>query len=624
MVPLLKTHYVFLNLAFKFLKKNYVILKKELKRKTKLEKYGTFIKVGNFEKKNMRHNLLLLLFFTVISFGQTWKDPKVEKLFLENNFIDAKKYIESKLNADNPSSKEEIVYYQSKLSHSYLRTGDFDKALFYAKKSITNSKLIEDKLILSETWRAMAFAYLRKGELDSAMGYSEKMYHYGKESNNYDFTRAAVMAMGNISMQLEKYQNAVNLYSDVLQLTEKNTNAAANLKVDYYNLGLAYARLKQIEKSNIYLELAAKRTEKENDEILLGRIYGSLLDNYSKLNNNRKRLFYQDKANKIAEKKDNSQLLAMGYSNMMEWSLHENNPTKAIEYGKKSLENLKKFPIKQLEIRVDSMMYAALKTMKRNEEALSFLESFTSKKKKINNSKVQNNLNELLVKYDLENKNLKIKNQKNLLLIAQREKNIYLLILCIITVLLLGISIFRKKQNSYKKFLYKKEKHHEELFLQTKSLFNLINRTKYKNSKTAELINSEPLNSKSEYLFNKIIDTIDTEKLFLNPELDQKTLIRILGTNKKYLYEAIKIHSESNFRGIINRLRINHAKKIIETNINEGTIINFTELYLTSGFNANSSFYRIFKSLTGLSPAEYALEFKKDQSKKRKTQKIAV
>lgn len=572
----------------------------------------------------MRHNLLLLLFFTVISFGQTWKDPKVEKLFLENNFIDAKKYIESKLNADNASSKEEIVYYQSKLSHSYLRTGDFDKALFYAKKSITNSKLIEDKLILSETWRAMAFAYLRKGELDSAMGYSEKMYHYGKESNNYDFTRAAVMAMGNISMQLEKYQNAVDLYSDVLQLTEKNTNATANLKVDYYNLGLAYARLKQIEKSNIYLELAAKRTEKENDEILLGRIYGSLLDNYSKLNNNRKRLFYQDKANKIAEKKDNSQLLAMGYSNMMEWSLHENNPTKAIEYGKKSLENLKKFPIKQLEIRVDSMMYTALKTMKRNEEALSFLESFTSKKKKINNSKVQNNLNELLVKYDLENKNLKIKNQKSLLLIAQREKNIYLLILCIITVLLLGISILRKKQNSYKKFLYKKEKHHEELFLQTKSLFNLINRTKYKNSKTAELINSEPLNSKSEYLFNKIIDTIDTEKLFLNPELDQKTLIRILGTNKKYLYEAIKIHGESNFRGIINRLRINHAKKLIETNINEGTIINFTELYLTSGFNANSSFYRIFKSLTGLSPAEYALEFKKDQSKKRKTQKIAV
>lgn len=222
---------------------------------------------------------------------------------MENNFVDAKKYIESKLNTETSLSIEETVYYQSKLSHSYLRTGDFDKALQYAKKSTLNSKLTKDKLLQSESWRAIAFAYLRKSELDSAMVYSEKMYHYGKETNNYDFTRAAVMAMGNISMQLEKYQNAVNLYTDVLQLTEKNTNASTNLKVDYYNLGLAYSRLKKIEKSNSLLEIAAKRTEKENDEILLGRIYGSLLDNYSKLNNNSKRLFYQDKANTIAEKK---------------------------------------------------------------------------------------------------------------------------------------------------------------------------------------------------------------------------------------------------------------------------------------------------------------------------------
>jgi AraC-like DNA-binding protein len=573
----------------------------------------------------MQHFLLLIiLFFSSTLFSQNWKDQKVENLFLENNFVDAKKYIESKLNTETSLSIEETVYFQSKLSHSYLRTGEFDKALFYAKKSTVNSKFTKDKLIQSESWRAMAFAYLRKSELDSAMVYSEKMYHYGKETNNYDFTRAAIMAMGNISMQLEKYQNAINLYSDVLQLTEKNTNASSNLKVDYYNLGLAYSRLKQIEKSNTLLELAAKRTEKENDEILLGRIYGSLLDNYSKLNNISKRLLYQDKVNKIAEKKNNHQLLAMGYSNMMEWSLNENNPTKAIEYGKLSLEKLKQFPVKQLEIRVDSMMYSALKTLKRNDEALSFLESFEKKKKKINSYKVQNKLNELVVKYDLENKNLKIKNQKNLLVIAQREKNIYLLILVIVAAISISLIILKRNQMFYKKLLYNKEKYNEILFTRTKHLLGLHNLSKNNTGENEENNDLENNFSKSEHLFNKIIETIDNEKLFLNPELDQKTLIRILGTNKKYLYEAIKIHGELNFRGIINRLRINHAKKTIESNINEGTITNFTELYLTSGFNANSSFYRIFKSLTGLSPAEYAIEFKKDQSKKRKTQKIVV
>ena len=57
------------------------------------------------------------------------------------------------------------------------------------------------------------------------------------------------------------------------------------------------------------------------------------------------------------------------------------------------------------------MMYVALKTLKRNEEALSYLESFEKKKKIINTNTVQNNLNELVIKYDIENKNLKIKNQ---------------------------------------------------------------------------------------------------------------------------------------------------------------------------------------------------------------------
>ena len=83
----------------------------------------------------------------------------------------------------------------------------------------------------------------------------------------------------------------------------------------------------------------------------------------------------------------------MGYSNMMQWSLNENNPTKAIEYGRESINYLKKFPIKQLEMRVDSLMYAALKKIKRNDEALQYLESFTKKKKRIVSSENTKNLN---------------------------------------------------------------------------------------------------------------------------------------------------------------------------------------------------------------------------------------
>lgn len=558
--------------------------------------------------------LILFSFYTSFIFCQNWKDQKVESLFLENNFNESKKYIETKIPA---ASEEQSIYYYTKLSHAYLRTGQFEKALNFAQKSNTGAKTISDKLLISETWRAMAFAFIRTSQLDSAMVYSEKMYRYGKESNNYDFSRAALMAMGNISMQQEKFTEAFQFYLDASSLSKKY-NKSTNLKVDYYNISLALGRQKKIELSNEYLELALRIANNENDEVLLARIYGSLLDNYSRLNNNPKRIYYQDKANKIALKNNNLQLLAMGYSNMMQWSLNENNPTMALEYGKKSLTYLKKYPIQQLEVRVDSMMYAALKTIKRNDEALRFLESYTKKKKKMVSNETERNLNELIVKYDVENKNLKIKNQQNQLLIAKRERNIYMLILFILLLTITSVIILKNNRRIYKKILFNKDKYYDNLFYQTRSLLKnsrLTNPNEYCNLEDNLIHLPE---EKSEFLFNKLIDTIEQEQLFLNPDLDQKTLIRILGTNKKYLYEAIKFHGESNFRGIINRLRINHAKKIIKEELLKGKTIHFVNLYINCGFNANSTFYRIFKSYTGLSPVEYSIELKKDLLKQKK------
>lgn len=544
-----------------------------------------------------------LLFTTTLS-SQTWKDPKIESLFLENNFDEAKKYIEGKLASESSQSKEQNVYYFTKLSHSYLRNGQFNKAFEYAKKSVANSKSFSDKLLKAESWRAMSYACIRTSQLDSAIVYAEKMYRYGKENNNYDFTRAALMSMGNISIQQEKYSESIKFYSDVLELTESHKNNS-NLKVDYYNIGLAYSRFKKPEVSNKFLEKALNKAVHDNDEILLARIYGSLLDNYSGLNDIEKRIYYQEKANSIAKKNNNIQLLAMGYTNMMQWCLKGNNPTKTIEYGKKTLSLLKNNSIKQLEVRVDSMMYAALKTIKRNDEALIFLESYTHKKKKLSSFETNKNLNELIIKYDVENKNLKIKNQEVQIIAAKRERNIYILLASILLLFVSGVIILKMNKRLYITTIYKKEKYNESLFSQLKSINNI-------QENTIKLRNEITIDEKSESLYHKIIEKIENEKLFLNPELDQKTLIRLLGTNKKYLYEAIKNHDETNFRGIINRLRVNHAKKNIEKYIIEGETANFSQLYLESGFNANSSYYRVFKSITGLSPLEYSIEFKKE------------
>lgn len=101
---------------------------------------------------------------------------------------------------------------------------------------------------------------------------------------------------------------------------------------------------------------------------------------------------------------------------------------------------------------------------------------------------------------------------------------------------------------------------------------------------------------------------IDNQKLCLNPDLNLQEVIKFLGTNKKYPYQAINSSNDDNFSSFINRNWVNHAKQIIQKGIQQHKGINIPELFSVSGFNNPTSFFRIFKSMTGLTPKEYAAE----------------
>jgi AraC-like DNA-binding protein len=118
--------------------------------------------------------------------------------------------------------------------------------------------------------------------------------------------------------------------------------------------------------------------------------------------------------------------------------------------------------------------------------------------------------------------------------------------------------------------------------------------------------------SKSLALFDKFEYILAKEQLYLNPELDQNLVVKILATNKKYLYDAISEHSDLNFRGIINRMRINEAKKHMAGKLKNNDTINFSTIYAECGFNSNSSFYRAFKLITGITPNDYATELNRE------------
>lgn len=74
-----------------------------------------------------------------------------------------------------------------------------------------------------------------------------------------------------------------------------------------------------------------------------------------------------------------------------------------------------------------------------------------------------------------------------------------------------------------------------------------------------------------------------------------------MGSNRKYISQAINRHSNINFNGLVNRLRVNEARRLMieEPNKSLGEVMD------ESGFSNRVTFYRQFKEITGFSPSEF-------------------
>jgi len=107
----------------------------------------------------------------------------------------------------------------------------------------------------------------------------------------------------------------------------------------------------------------------------------------------------------------------------------------------------------------------------------------------------------------------------------------------------------------------------------------------------------------AENLHNRLIQLMETEKLFTESELSLSDLARRLNTLPNYLSQVINDKEGKNFYDYINALRIEEFKILVSKPENR----KYTLLSLSYDcvFNSKSSFNKNFKKVTGLSPSEY-------------------
>lgn len=107
--------------------------------------------------------------------------------------------------------------------------------------------------------------------------------------------------------------------------------------------------------------------------------------------------------------------------------------------------------------------------------------------------------------------------------------------------------------------------------------------------------------AQSRSLYQQLVQLMEEEQPWRNPNLSLEELAAQLGSNRTTLTQAIRQEHHQSYKEFINRYRIREFLKLIHTT----KPVNVQEALFKSGFRSRATALRYFKNHTGTTPTEY-------------------
>jgi AraC-like DNA-binding protein len=120
----------------------------------------------------------------------------------------------------------------------------------------------------------------------------------------------------------------------------------------------------------------------------------------------------------------------------------------------------------------------------------------------------------------------------------------------------------------------------------------------------AEDSTSETSNKSGEELMARICEQVEQRKMYLDCSLKVADVAAVVGTNSRYVSDCIKALRGCTFTQFVNNYRIEQGKRLLL----QQPDAKITSVALQSGFANETSFFRTFKSMTGMTPREWVAQ----------------
>ena len=144
---------------------------------------------------------------------------------------------------------------------------------------------------------------------------------------------------------------------------------------------------------------------------------------------------------------------------------------------------------------------------------------------------------------------------------------------------------------------------HRRMLIKNRELYELIQREQQREVRDIQLITRlpEPERTPSEQLYLRLTELMKNEHPYTDAELNRDTLASMLGTNHRYVDEAIRECSDSqSTNAFINGYRVDHAARLLADTDNPIALI--AEM---SGFANRTTFNERFRERYKMTPSEY-------------------
>ena len=358
------------------------------------------------------------------------------------------------------------------IARAYARSDEYDSAIYYYHQSVnvynqadTTKKV---KLAKAYSYNHIGSIYLNIGVYDSSVTYYYHALKIYEDLGNKKRTAIVLMNIGNIYLYHKEYDKALIEYRKGLSLLPDSKEKSRSIRAKLYtNMGLCFKATEMFDTALVYYQNALEIRKQIGPVTSIAGIY----DNLGNLNKGQgefaKALNYYQMALNLRKERSSPRWLAASNGNigMMYYEMHDFR--KSITYLTKAVEISDNNGFVETSIVCKQGLSRAHEQLGEYNKALKYYKEYNELNDSIHSLQLEERLNELKQKYELEKKDRLIQNleEAGKLSAAKEEKQSVIMNGLLIAAVLLLIILF-----ILQRYFKMKRKADKEIFAKNEQL----------------------------------------------------------------------------------------------------------------------------------------------------------